>query len=113
MRGERIQDDENGDGDGGGDGGGDGDGDGDGHIWGSESKFGAQICIKVAFDIRFSGPGGIWCTGDQESPKSSEEAPKRLPRSPQDAPKRLLRGAVGALEVQKAPKATILDTFIG
>ena len=31
--------------------------------------------------------------GDQESPESSQEAPKKLPRSPQEAPKRLLRDA--------------------
>ena len=35
--------------------------------------------------------------GDQESPESSEEAPKKLPRSPQEAPKRFLGGALGAL----------------
>ena len=35
--------------------------------------------------------------GDQESPESSQEAPKKLPRSPQEAPKRLLGGALGAL----------------
>ena len=42
-----------GDGDGDGDVDEDGDGDGDGDIWSSEGKFGAQICIKMAFDIRF------------------------------------------------------------
>ena len=45
------------DGDGDGDGDGDvdegGDGDGDGDIWSSEGEVGAQICIKMAFDIRF------------------------------------------------------------
>ena len=35
--------------------------------------------------------------GDQESPESSQEAPKKLPRSSQEAPKRLLGGAFGVL----------------
>ena len=83
MRGERIQDDENGDGDGGGDGGGDGDGDGDGHIWGSESKFGAQICIKVALTSDF-----------QVLEASGVQATKRAPRAPKKPP----RGYRGVLK---------------
>ena len=65
----------------------------------SELRFASKLFLTSDFQaLEASGVQN----GDQESPKSSEEAPKRLPRSPQDAPKRLLRGAVGALEVQKA-----------
>ena len=50
--------------------------------------------------------------GDQESPESSQEAP----RSSRGVFKRLPRGSLEVLweflEVQKAPQATILDTFI-
>ena len=76
----------------------------------SELRFASKLLLTSDFHVLEAS--GVQ-NGDQESPKSSEEAPKRLPRSPQDAPKRLLRGAVEALEVQKAPKATILNTFIG
>ena len=60
----------------------------------SELRFASKWLLTSDFDgLEASGVP----KGDQESPESSQEAPKKLPRSPQEAPKRLLGGALGAL----------------
>ena len=69
----------------------------------------------MGIDIRFRGPGGIWST--KSRPGEPQEGPKKPPRSSRGVLKRLPRGSLEVLwellEVQKAPQATILDTFIG
>ena len=61
---------------------------------GSQFKFASKWVLTS--DVEALVTSGI-PKGDQESPESSQEAPKKLPRSPQEAPKRLLGGALGAL----------------
>ena len=60
----------------------------------SELRFASKWVLTSDFEVLEAS--GI-PKGDQESPESSQEAPKKLPRSPQEAPKRLLGGALGAL----------------
>ena len=55
--------------------------------------------------------------GHQKSTRRAPRSPKKPPRSSRGVLKRLPRGSLEVLwkllEVQKAPQATILDTFIG
>ena len=60
----------------------------------SELRFASKWVLTSDFEVLEAS--GI-PKGDQESPESSQEAPKKLPRSHQEAPKRLLGGALGAL----------------
>ena len=76
----------------------------------SELRFATKWLLTSDFEV-LEASGAP--KGDQERPKKFPKAPKKLPRSPQEAPKRFLGGALKVLEVQDAPRATILDTFIG
>ena len=60
----------------------------------SELRFASNWLLTTDFEVLEAS--GV-PKGDQESPESSQEAPKKLPRSFQKAPKRLLGGALGAL----------------
>ena len=60
----------------------------------SELRFASKWLLTSDFEVLEAS--GV-PKGDQESPESSQEAPKKLPRSLQEAPKRLLGGALGAL----------------
>ena len=65
----------------------------------SELRFASKWLLTSDFEVLEAS--GV-PTGDQESPESSQEAPKKLARSPQEAPKRLLGGALGALGSPKS-----------
>ena len=79
--------------------------------------FGAR---KARSELRFASKWLL--TSDFEvpeasgTPKGDQESPKKPPRSSRGALKRLPRGSLEVLwellEVQKAPQARILDTFI-
>ena len=66
----------------------------------SELRFASKWVLTTDFEVLEAS--GI-PKGDQESPESAQEAPKKLPRIPQEAPKRVLGGALGALGGPKSP----------
>ena len=60
----------------------------------SELKFASKWVLTSDFEILEAS--GV-PKGEQETPESSQKAPKKLPRSLQEAPKRLLGDVLGAL----------------
>ena len=64
-----------------------------------EVKFAVKWVLTSNFEILEAS--GVR-KGDQESPESSQEAPKKFLRSPQEAPKRLLGGVLAALGAAKS-----------